>query len=123
MWLQLGAVLALLAMGFWARDMYQAWSERRGLEKQLDEAEKQPAILDEVLTEQIKQDAAIDAGVARVNNKRREIKSRDEAYREYLDRPLPEPTLQLYRDAAAAVRAARDPGADGAGPEAEQGNH
>lgn len=67
--------------------------------------------LDKAVDEKMREDARIDAGVARNENKRREIKRRDQAYREYLDRPLPAASLELYRDAAKAAAAERT-GAD-----------
>jgi erythromycin esterase-like protein len=119
MWAQLAGVLLLMAAGFLGRDMYQAWKERGALRAQLEQTEQQAATLDKTVLDKLQEDARIDAGVARVTTKRREMKSQDEAYRQYLDRPLPERTLQLYRDAAAARRAAQHPGPDGTGAASE----
>lgn len=119
MWARIAGIALLLALGFWGRDMYQAWKDRGALEDQLEQTEQQAADLDKTVLDKLQRDARIDAGVAKVTTKRREMKSQDEAYRQYLDRPLPERTLQLYRDAAAARRAAQHPGADRASPAPE----
>lgn len=107
------AGLCVFAAGNWVRGAIQA---KRDLTELKDAAATQgntAAGYDKTVTEKLQDDARIDAGVAANENQRRELKSHDPSYREYLDRPLPESSRRLYRDAAARL-AAEHPGADGA---------
>lgn len=115
----LGA-LGLVLAGVWVQDARQAKRERDLLRDQNVQLVVRQAVMDHLLTDRLQAEARIDRAVADSHNQRQEAKRRDPAYREYLDRPLPEQSLRLYRDAAARLAAARAAGADRAGTAAEQ---
>jgi len=110
--LELSLILACLLVvgGMYAKSR---WDDHGKLKAAVQQSED----LDQAVTQKLRHDAAIDAGVRRVLTKSRELETHDPTYRDYLDRPLPAATLRLYHDAAAEID-----GVDGADAGADEGH-
>ncbi len=120
-WIILGGMAAVLGVGWYARDTVQKRADFKNVKGQVTTLQNQGERYDAAVAEKLREDARIDAGVAKAQNKNREAARHEPQYRAYLDRPLPAASVRLYRDAAKAIAAAEHPGADDSGAKADEG--
>jgi hypothetical protein len=109
----------LLLIGWSTRSRVAAWWEFRNVKGQVTTLQNQGKKYDGLVTDNMRDQAAIDAGVSRAQTKNQEAARNAPSYRAYLDRPLPDASLQLYRNAAEAIAAAQRAGTDDAGAAAD----
>ncbi len=122
-WLYLGAAAALLLGGWWFRDLLQDKKDFSNVKSDFKTLQAQGEKYDKALVDKLAEDAKTDAGVNKALDNNQEAARRAPTYRSYLDRPLPESALQLYRDAAKAIADAADDSARAAGAAPDEGDH
>ena len=113
----------LLLVGWGTRSRIAAWWEFRNVKGQVTTLQKQGERYDQAVADKLRKEAEIDAGVGRAQHKNREKARNEPQYRDYLDRPLPAASLQLYRDTDQAIAAARGERVDDARSPADAEDH
>ena len=118
-WLLLAAVL--VGFGVWIRGSIQARSDLKDARQETETVSDQAADYDRAVADKIQVEAAADAAVRRILNERDKAKAHDQAYRDYLDSPIPESSRRLY-ERAAQVQYGPAEGAHRADPGADDGD-
>jgi hypothetical protein len=95
-YLYVALVLALLAGGWYFRDLVQTKKDFKNVQSQVTTLQDQ----DKAVAEKLRTEAIADAQRGRAINRRDEAARHDQSYQDYLDSPIPEQSLRLYRDAA-----------------------